>query len=65
MLKVRYLTTRGLRDHRVEHSNHAPAKIGTQINMLFSSKYLPAISIENLTQRTATRAIGVHSNTAW
>jgi len=32
--------------------------------MLFSSKYLLAISIENLTQGTATRAIGVHSNTA-
>ena len=56
--------TRGPRDHRVQHDDHALTELRTQINMLFSSKYLPAISIENLIQRTATRAIGVLSNTA-
>ena len=55
---------RRLNDHLVQHGNHALAKLRTQINTLFSSKYLPAISIENLIQRTATRAIGVQSNTA-
>lgn len=33
---MRYLTTRGLRDHRVQHGDHAPANRRTQINMLFS-----------------------------
>ena len=56
--------TRGLRDHRVQHGNHAPANRRTQINTLFSSKCLPAILSDNLAQRAATRAIGVHSNTA-
>ena len=58
---MRYITTRGLRDHRVEHNNHAPAKIGTQINMLFSSKLFQNEDHEISTQRTATRAIGVRS----
>ena len=30
--------TRGIYDHRVQHGNHAPAKLGTQINMLFFGK---------------------------
>jgi len=61
---VRYVTTRGLRDHRVEHSNHAPAKIGTQINMLFSSKLFQNLDHEISTLRAATLTIGVQSNTA-
>ena len=55
---------RGLRDQRVQHDDHAPDKLGTQINMLFSSKYLPVIARPNSTQRNATLFIGVHSNTA-
>ena len=62
--KVRYLTTRGLRDRRVEHSNHAPAKIRTQINMLFYSKLFQNVDHEISTSRAATLAIGVDSNTA-
>ena len=60
--KVRYLTTRGLRDRRVEHSNHAPAKIRTQINMLFYSKLFQNVDHEISTSRTATRAIVVQPN---
>ena len=61
---MRYATTRGLRDHHVQHDDHAPAKYRTQINMLFSDKYFPAITIEISTQKNATLFIGVHSNTA-
>jgi hypothetical protein len=61
---VRYFTTRGLRDHRVEHSNHGPAKLGTQINMLFSSKLFQNVDHEISTSRAATLAFGVQSNTA-
>jgi hypothetical protein len=56
--------THGLRSQRVQHDNHAPAKYRTQINMLFSDKYLPAIKIGISTLRTAAHAIGVQSNTA-
>ena len=57
--------TRGLRDHLVKHGNHAPAEIGTQINMLFSSKLFQNVDHEISTSRAATLAIGVQSNTAW
>ena len=56
--------TRGPRDHRVQHGDHAPANRRTQINMLFSSKYFPTITIGNSTSRISTLFIGVHSNTA-
>ena len=56
--------TRGLRDHRVQHYNHAPTKIRTQINMLFYSKLFQNVDHEISTQRTLTLAIGVQSNTA-
>ncbi len=55
---------RRLYDHRVQHGNHAPVKLGTQINMLFYSKLFQNVDDEISTSRPATIAIGVHSNTA-
>ena len=37
----------------VEHNNHAPAEIGTQINMLFSGKYSGNVIDKISTQRSA------------
>ena len=56
--------TRGLRNHRVQHCNHAPAKLGTQINMLLSRKYSGNVIDKIPTLRATALAIGVHSNTA-
>jgi hypothetical protein len=56
--------TRGLRGHRVQHDDHALAKLRTQINILFSGKNFPAIARPNSTLRSTALSIGVHSNTA-
>lgn len=56
-------TIRGLRNH-VQHGKHAIAKLGTQIKMLFSSKYLLAAALINSTLRISTIGIGAQSNPA-
>ena len=55
---------RGQHDHCIEHSNHAPAKLRTQINTLFSCKFSSKVIDKISTQNTATLAIGVDSNIA-
>ena len=56
--------THELRDHRVQHSNHALAKFRTQTFLLFSSIYLNDFPKRFTSLRNIAHAIGVLANTA-
>jgi hypothetical protein len=59
--------TRGLRDRCVQHGNHAPAKLRTQINVCFPAKISPPLHVPiqpkemrlSLLGRTQTRHVNM------